>query len=112
MRRSRSGQRDKVLRARAIVDEALGGAARRDAPQATRFVPPTNQPEQVQARSEAIAVLTMQEAATRLGIGRGEVEAMVKRGTVKALMAGWTVVVPTSEVERLRRPEPPTGPLG
>jgi hypothetical protein len=30
-------------------------------------------------------------------------EAMVKLGTVKSLMAGWTVVVPTSEVERLRK---------
>jgi hypothetical protein len=56
----------------------------------------------VQVRSEAIAVLTMQEAATRLGINTSEMEAMVKRGTVKSLVAGWTVVVPTSEVERLR----------
>jgi hypothetical protein len=28
-------------------------------------------------------------------------EAMVKRGTVESLVAGWTVVVPTREVERL-----------
>jgi hypothetical protein len=27
---------------------------------------------------------------------------MVKRGTVQSLMAGWTAMVPTSEVERLR----------
>lgn len=30
MRRSRSGQDDKVQRARAVVDQALGDAARRD----------------------------------------------------------------------------------
>ena len=100
--RSRSNQHDKVQRARAVVAQALGDAARRGAPRATKFVP-TTPPERVQVRSEAIAVLTMQEAATRLGISRGEVEVMVKRGTVKSLMAGWTVVVPTVEVERLGR---------
>jgi excisionase family DNA binding protein len=47
-------------------------------------------------------VLTIGEAAARLGISGSEMEAMVKLGTVKSLMAGWTVVVPTSEVERLR----------
>jgi hypothetical protein len=38
----------------------------------------------------------------RLGISTGEMEAMVRRGTVRSLMAGWTVVVPAIEVERLR----------
>jgi excisionase family DNA binding protein len=59
--------------------------------------------EPVQVRSEAIAVLTMQEAATRLGISTGEMEAMVKRGTVRSVVAGWTTMVPTSEVERCAR---------
>jgi hypothetical protein len=38
------------------------------------------------------------------GVLIAKMEAMVKRGTVKSVVAGWTVVVPTSEVERLRSP--------
>jgi len=45
----------------------------------------------------------LREAATRLRISTGEMEAMVKQGTVMSLIAGWKVVVPTSEVERLSR---------
>jgi excisionase family DNA binding protein len=102
MRRSRSNQHDKVQRARAVVAQALGDAARRDGPQVEKFVPTTKAPEPPQPKNEAIGVLTVREAATRLGISISEMEAMVKRGAVKSLMAGWTVVVPTSEVERLR----------
>jgi hypothetical protein len=58
----------------------------------------------VPSKGESVLVLTMQEAATRLGITTDEMEAMVKRGTVKSLVAGWTTMVPTSEVERLRSP--------
>jgi hypothetical protein len=57
-------------------------------------------------------VLTLREAATRLGIDTGEMEAMVERATVKSLMVGWTVVVPTSEVERLHVSYKPTIRLG
>lgn|SRR5487761_706570 len=101
MPRSKSGQRNKVEQARAVVAQALGDTARRQAPQATKFVPTSNPPEHLQARSEAIAVLTLQEAATRLGISRVEIEAMVRRGTVRSVVAGWTPMVPTSEVARL-----------
>jgi excisionase family DNA binding protein len=45
-------------------------------------------------------VLTLREAALRLGITTDEVEAMLRRGAVPSLMAGWTVVVPTREVEK------------
>lgn len=38
----------------------------------------------------------------RLEISTGEMKALVKRGTVKSLMAGWTVVVPTIEVDKFR----------
>jgi hypothetical protein len=85
-----------------FVDAALGDASRRDAPQATKFVPTIKPPEHVQVGSEAIAVLTIREAAARLSISTGEMEAMVKRGSVKSLMAGWTTMVLASEVERLR----------
>jgi hypothetical protein len=65
-------------------------------------VPTAKTPEPTEPKSEAIGVLTMREAATRLGISTSEMEAIVKRGAVRSLMAGWTVVVPTGEVERLR----------
>jgi hypothetical protein len=54
----------------------------------------------------------LREAATRLGINTGEMEAMIERGTAKSLIVGWTVVVPTSEVERLRVSYKPTIRLG
>jgi excisionase family DNA binding protein len=101
VRRSTSSQRRKVEEARAVVAQALGDSVRRDAPRVAKFVPTTEPPQHVQGRSEAIAVLTMREVATRLGISTDEMEAMVKRGAVKSLMAGWTVLVPTSEVVRL-----------
>jgi excisionase family DNA binding protein len=65
-------------------------------------VPTTRAAEPPPPKNEAIGVLTLKEAATRLGISTGELEAMVIGGRVKSLMAGWTVVVPSSEVERLR----------
>ncbi len=57
-----------------------GDAARRDEPQAEKFVPTTKASEPPQPKSEAIGVLTMREAATRLGISTSEMEAMVERG--------------------------------
>jgi sRNA-binding protein len=102
MRRSKSGQRQKVEQSRAIVAQALGDAARRDQPRAERYVHMSKHADPVEVKSEAIGVLTIGEAATRLGIGTSEMEAMVKNETVQSLMAGWTVVVPTSEVESLR----------
>jgi hypothetical protein len=99
--------------ARAVVTQARGGAARRGGPQAAEtYVPIAQPPEPTQPRSEAIGVLTLREAATRLGINTGEMEAMIERGTAKSLIVGWTVVVPTSEVERLRVSYKPTIRLG
>ena len=103
--RSQLNQHSKVERARAVVAQALGDAERRDGPEATKFVPTTEPPEPTQPKSEAIGVLTVREAATRLGISTSEMEAMVMRGTVKSVVAGWTTMVPMSEVERLRRVE-------
>ncbi len=103
MRRSRSGQHEKVEQARAVVAQALGEAARRDGPcVAATYIPITKSPEPTQRKSEAIGVLTVREAATRLGITTGEVERMVASGALKSLMAGWTVVVPTSELAKLQ----------
>jgi hypothetical protein len=103
MGHSWSGQKRKVEEARAVVQQALGDALRRDGPQATaKYKPMTKPIEPAQVKSGAIPVVTLREAAGRLGITTEAMEAMVKRGMVKSLTAGWTVVGPTSEVERLR----------
>lgn len=49
-------------------------------------------------------VLTLGEAAARLGVSRGELEAMIDAGKVKALPTGFTRMIPTREVERLHNP--------
>jgi excisionase family DNA binding protein len=67
-----------------------------------KYVPVTKPTDSVKVKSESVLVLTIREAATRLGIGTDEMEGMVKSGKVKTLTAGWTVVVPASEVERLK----------
>lgn len=89
---SRSGQRRKVDEARAVVRQTLGDSLRRDQPQVEKYVPTARPADPVQVKSEAIGVLTFGEAANRLGISIADMEAMVKRGAMKSLMAGWTVV--------------------
>lgn len=102
MGNSRSTQRRKVEEAkRAWSSVRLATQRDMSQPQAPKFVPTTEAPQHVHVRSEAIAALTLQEAATWLGISTGEMEAMVKRGRVKSVVAGWTTMVPVSEVERL-----------
>lgn len=96
-----SGQHRKVEQARDIVAQALGDATRGDVPQAAKYVPTTQSPEQPQPKSDAIGVLTVRAAATRLGISTGELGAMVASGKLRPVTAGWTVMVVTSEVERL-----------
>jgi hypothetical protein len=59
MRRSTSGQRRKVEQARAVVAQALGDAARRDEPQAAKFVPTAKTTEPIQIKDESVLVLTM-----------------------------------------------------
>jgi hypothetical protein len=102
MRRSTSGLRRKVEEARRVVQQALGAAARREVgPQVAKFSSTTKPPEPIQVEDESVLVLTIGEAATRLRISTSEMDAMVKHGTVKSVVAGLTTMVPTSEVERL-----------
>jgi hypothetical protein len=75
VRRSKSGQRRKVEEAGRVVQQALGDAARREGSQVAKYAPTTKAPEPPQSRSEAIDVLTLKEAATRLGITTSEMEA-------------------------------------
>ncbi len=55
-------------------------------------------------------MLTIGEVAARLNISRAEVERMIAAGKMRSLKAGWTTMVPTSEVERLRVSYKPTNP--
>jgi hypothetical protein len=48
-----------------------------------------------------VYVLSLGEAAARLGVGRAELEAMIATGKVKTLATGYTPFVPTSEIDRL-----------
>ena len=57
--------------------------------------------QRVSQRSEAVYVLTIGEVASRLGIGRTEVERMISAGKMRTLETGFTVMVPVNEVEKL-----------
>jgi excisionase family DNA binding protein len=66
---------------------------------ATRYV---EQPAPLQEiPSEAVGVLTLGEAAVRLGETRLQLEAMIAGGKIEALPTGYTRMIPTREVERL-----------
>jgi excisionase family DNA binding protein len=106
--RSGRGRWQRVLEARKQAREALGrdpdaddpfngppkGKAASPAP-SLRTVVPLHPSE----RSER--VLTLGEAAARLGVRRAELEAMINAGTIEALPTGYSRTVPTREVERL-----------
>ena len=51
--------------------------------------------------SEAVGVLTLGEAAVRLGVSRSQLEAMIAAGKIEALPTGFTQTIPSREVERL-----------
>lgn len=48
-------------------------------------------------------MLSIGEAATRLGMSRTQLETMIDRGLVEALPTGFTRMIPTAEVERIER---------
>jgi excisionase family DNA binding protein len=58
-------------------------------------------PQRDETPSEAVYVLSLGEAAARLGISRRELQAMIAAGKIEALPTGFTRTNPTSEVERL-----------
>jgi excisionase family DNA binding protein len=68
---------------------------------ATRYVQPEARSEQ--RASEAVGVLTLGEAAVRLGVSRSQLEALIDAGKVEALPTGFTRMIPTTEVKRLLR---------
>src|SRR5437868_6191427 len=96
------GDRERVEAARRQAALALGRNFEQP------FVQPTTSSssarpgleEAALSRKEAVYVLTIGEAAARLGISRAEPEALIDRGSVCALPTGFTRMIPTSEVER------------
>jgi len=102
------GNRERVEGARRQAALALGRdpdalESRGESAQATTSPAPRKPPSDAGTRrSEAIGVLTLGEAATRLGMSPTELEAMVERGAVQALPTAYTRTIPTTEVTRLQ----------
>jgi excisionase family DNA binding protein len=57
-------------------------------------------PKRDETPSEAVYVLSLGEAAVRLGVTRAQLEAMFASGKIEALPTGYTQTIPTREVER------------
>ncbi|HYT14412.1 MAG TPA: hypothetical protein VEL12_16615 [Candidatus Nitrosopolaris sp.] len=72
----------------------------RPKPRAPLPAPPAPTPI---AHSPGVRVLTVGEAATRLGMSRAQLDAMIARGVVETLPIAVGCVIPTREVERLQR---------
>jgi excisionase family DNA binding protein len=47
-------------------------------------------------------VLTLGEAAVRLGVSRAQIEAMIAARKIEALPTGFTRTIPVREIERLK----------
>jgi excisionase family DNA binding protein len=107
--RSGRGSRERVEAARRRAALALG----RDPDQRDSFVEPPNESSdpvpttstnaRLPEAGRGIGVLSLGEAAARLGMSRSEVEGLIDRGAVEALQTGFTRMIPTREVERLRK---------
>jgi hypothetical protein len=107
VRGSRSGNSERAEAARRQARMALGkdpdvqDYGGRPKPRSPLPLPPG--PVWV-AHGPGIGVLTVGEAAQRLGMSEPELEAMIARGQVKALPTEFIRVVPTSEVDRPMQP--------
>src|SRR5947207_1238679 len=111
MKRSGRGRvdRERVEAGRRQAALALG----RDPDQRDPFIEPprsssaalpmTSVCKSSSVESRDIGVLSIGEAAARLGMSRTQLEAMIDRGLVEALPTGYTRMIPTAEVERLQR---------
>jgi excisionase family DNA binding protein len=105
--RSGRGRWQRVIEARQQARVALGRDPNQtdllEAP--PKATTPLRVPEPVKAVADPYArierVLSLGEAATRLGVSRGELEAMIAAGKVEALETGVTRMIPTREIERL-----------
>lgn len=103
--RSARGRWQRVVDARRQAREALGRTADHgpfDAPTPKRSAVDLHAPSIPAAKPDRpVLVLTIGEAATRLGLTRRELEAMIERGEVATLKGEFIRVIPATEVERL-----------
>ncbi len=111
MKRSGRGRssRERVEAARRQAALALG----RDPDKRDSFIePPRSSPPSTPRIAESvsppvasrgISVLSIGEAAARLGMSRSQLEAMIDRGAVEALPTGFTRMIPMSVVKRLQQ---------
>lgn len=98
----------KVLDSRRQAREALGRDPEQvdlfDSPlpkKSPRYMP-LSQPAPELRRDESIGVLTLGEAAARLGLSRDELERLIEARKIETvLVGGLTRMIPTREVERL-----------
>ena len=107
--RSGRGRWQRVLDARAAARSALGRDPNQTdlfdlpAPKKSKsYVQPAPRPVEPR-RDESVRVLSLGEAAVRVGVSRAELEALIAAGKIEALPTGYTRMIPTSEVERLHR---------
>lgn len=104
--RSGRGRWARVVAARQQAREALGrdpdAKGLFDGPPVARYVSSEPSHERQEAPTgQGVPVLSLGEAATRLGVSRGELERMIDSGKVEALPTGFTRMIPTREVARL-----------
>jgi hypothetical protein len=101
-RPDKRGQRTRVDAARKQAAAALGRDPEAVAPRGTARYVPAEPPQQRQPTPrEALAVLSLGEAAVRIGVSRRELAAMIAAGKIEALPTGFTQMILTREVERL-----------
>jgi excisionase family DNA binding protein len=102
--RSGQGRWERVVAARRQARAALGRDPNvSDSPPKARTPMPEPSGPVWAAHGPGVGVLSLGEAAARLGVSRSELEAMIAAGKIEALTTGFTRMVPTSEVARLAR---------
>jgi excisionase family DNA binding protein len=100
---SARGRLEEVRRAREQARLSLGrDPAQGDSldSQASRHIP-TSRPAPIESHSKPEYVLTLGEAAARLGVSRADLETMIAAGKIEALPTGYTRTIPTRDVERV-----------
>lgn len=102
--RSDRGHWQRVLEARKQAREARGGdLTDGDTHGPPKAKTPLKAPELPRiGYGPGVRVLSLGEAAQRLGVSRAELEKMIDAGKIEAPPTGYTRMIPTSEVERLR----------
>ena len=104
--RSGRGRWQRVIEARQQARAALGrgpvgGSEPYDAPPKPRTALPAVTKPALPDYGPGVLVLSLGEAAARVGVSRAQLEAMIEAGTIRALPTGYTRMIPTSEVVRL-----------